>query len=263
MASDFLRDLFALEGKTAVLFGGTGELVGAIAAGFAGAGMRVALCGRSEEKARARIEVVERLHPGAETLFVPGEVHSRKDVDKTLTAVLERFGRVDVLVNGAGVNSPTPFLDITEEEWSRIFDVNLRGVLFACQTFGKYFLESGEPASILNIASISSKIPLSRVFAYSASKAALLNLTRNLAREWATENIRVNALTPGFFPAEQNRKILTPERVEQILNHTPARRFGESSELVGAALLLASSKAGSFITGAEYVVDGGFSAMTI
>lgn len=263
MSSEYLKQLFDLEGKVAVLFGGTGELVGAVAEGFAGAGMKVVLCGRSEEKARHRIAEIDKKFPGAETLFCQGEVSKREDVSRALSETLNRFGRVDVLVNGAGVNSPTPFLEITDEEFDRIIDTNLHAVVAACQIFGRHFLDAGQSAAIINITSISSKIPLSRVFTYSASKAALLNLTRNLGREWAEKGIRVNALTPGFFPAEQNRKILTPERTAQILGHTPANRFGESQELVGAALLLASSKAGSFINGAEYVVDGGFSAMTI
>ena len=263
MVANFLNDLFDLQGKVAVLFGGTGELVGAIAEGFGGAGMKVVLCGRSQEKAQARIDRIEKAFPGAQTLFCRGEVTRREDIQGALEITLERFGQVDVLVNGAGVNSPTPFLEIGDEEFHRILETNLHAVVMACQIFGNHFLQAGCPASIINITSVSSNLPLSRVFTYSASKAALLNLTRNLGREWAAKGIRVNALTPGFFPAEQNRQILTPERVEQILSHTPAKRFGEAHELVGAALVLASSKAGSFINGAEYVVDGGFTAMTI
>lgn len=263
MSQDYLNKLFDLEGKVAVLFGGTGELVGAIAQSYASAGMKVVLAGRSQEKAEQRIAKIREATPEAETLFVSGEVNSRDDIANTLQATLDKFGQVDVLVNGAGVNSPTPFLEITDEEFQRIININLHGVLASCQIFGKHLIETGRPASILNITSISSRIPLSRVFTYSASKAALLNLTKNLGREWATKNVRVNALTPGFFPAEQNRKILTPERVEQIMGHTPMKRFGDAEELVGAALLLASSRAGGFITGAEYIVDGGFSAMTI
>ena len=124
-------------------------------------------------------------------------------------------------------------------------------------------LERKTPASIINIASLSGILPLSRVFTYSATKAAVINLTQNLAREWATSGIRVNALSPGFFPAEQNRKVLTPDRVEKIMGHTPVARFGSPEELAGAVLLLAAPVAGSFVTGANLVVDGGFSAMTI
>ena len=124
-------------------------------------------------------------------------------------------------------------------------------------------MDRGRPASIINLGSISGLNPLSRVFSYSASKGAVHNLSKNLAREWATKNIRVNTLVPGFFPAEQNRKVLTPDRVASIMGHTPMDRFGDANELIGATLLLASEKAGSFITGHEMIVDGGYSSMTI
>ncbi len=172
-------------------------------------------------------------------------------------------GKVDILINGAGVNSPTPFLEIPEEEFDRILQVNTKGVFLACQVFGKYFTGRGGPGSIINLGSMSGLVPLSRVFTYSLSKAAVHNLSKNLAREWAPLGIRVNTLVPGFFPAEQNRKVLNPERVENIMRHTPMHRFGEARELIGATLLLASDTAGSFITGAEIVVDGGYHAMTI
>jgi NAD(P)-dependent dehydrogenase (short-subunit alcohol dehydrogenase family) len=168
-----------------------------------------------------------------------------------------------VVVNGAGVNSATPFFDIPEEEFERIIKVNLQGVFLGCQVFGKYFVERGQGGSIINLGSMSGIVPLSRVFTYSATKAAVHNLSKNLAREWAPSRVRVNTLVPGFFPAEQNRKILSPERVASILGHTPMKRFGESRELIGATLLLASDSAGGFITGSEVVVDGGYHAMTI
>ncbi len=168
-----------------------------------------------------------------------------------------------MLVNGAGTNSATPFFEISDEEWDSILNVNVRSVKIACQIFGQDMLDRGTKASIINIASVSSELPLSRVFTYSASKAAVLSLTRNLAREWAEQGIRVNALSPGFFPAEQNRKVLTPDRIESVMRHTPANRFGEPHELAGAILLMASNTAGSFLTGANIYVDGGFTAMTI
>ena len=160
------------------------------------------------------------------------------------------------------MNSATPFLEIEESEWDRIFEVNMKGVFLACQTFAKQMLTQDNGGSIINVGSMSGVTPLSRVFTYSATKAAVHNLTKNLAREWATKKIRVNTLVPGFFPAEQNKKVLTPERVQQIMGHTPMNRFGEASELVGATLLLASG-AGSFVTGVEMIVDGGYAAMTI
>jgi NAD(P)-dependent dehydrogenase (short-subunit alcohol dehydrogenase family) len=141
-------------------------------------------------------------------------------------------------------------------------NINTKAVVLGCQVFGRYFVDNKVPASIINLGSMSGLLPLSRVFTYSMSKAAVHNLSKNLAREWAPLGIRVNTLVPGFFPAEQNRKVLTPDRVENIMRHTPMNRFGEAKELVGAALLLAAN-AGSFITGHEMVIDGGYSSMTI
>ena len=143
----------------------------------------------------------------------------------------------------------------------RIISINLKAVMVACQVFAARMLASGG-GSIINLGSISGLVPLSRVFTYSATKAAVHNLSKNLAREWAAQGVRVNTLIPGFFPAEQNRKVLTPERVDSIMSRTPMKRFGEARELIGATLLLAS-EAGSFITGSEIVVDGGFAAMAI
>jgi NAD(P)-dependent dehydrogenase (short-subunit alcohol dehydrogenase family) len=252
--------LFSLAGKTAVVIGGTGELCGAMAEGLAAAGAEVVLVGRSEEKAKTRLETIAAA--GGEGWFCAAEASDRTSLETMLATVLARSRKVDILVNGAGVNSPTPFLDIPEDEFDRILNVNTKGVFLACQVFGKYFVERGHPASIINIGSMSGIVPLSRVFTYSLSKAAVHNLSKNLAREWAPLGIRVNTLVPGFFPAEQNRKVLNPERVENILRHTPMKRFGEARELIGATLLLAG-EAGSFITGAEIVVDGGYHAMTI
>lgn len=259
--NDYLSSLFSLSGKVAVVIGGTGELCGAMAEGLAGAGAEVVLVGRSQEKAQARLSKIAAA--GGKAYFVPTEADSKEQIEKLLAAVLEKSGKVDILVNGAGVNSATPFVDISEEEFERIMRINVKGVFLGCQVFGKYLVERGQGGSIINIGSMSGLVPLSRVFTYSASKAAVHNLSKNLAREWAPHRVRVNILVPGFFPAEQNRKILSPERVNSILGHTPMKRFGEAKELIGATLLLASDAAGGFITGDEIVVDGGYHAMTI
>ena len=252
-------ELFSLKGKTAVVIGGTGELCGAIAEGLATAGAIVALVGRDAAKAQKRLDKISK--EGGKAEFFSCDTTSRTGLQKLLADVLAKFKHVDVLVNGAGVNSPTPFFDIPEEEIDRILAVNLKGLMLACQIFGKHMVERGS-GSVINVGSASGLNPLSRVFTYSASKAAVHNLSKNLAREWATQGVRVNVLVPGFFPAEQNRKVLSPDRVATIMAKTPMKRFGEAHELVGAALLLAT-EAGSFITGAELVVDGGFDAMTI
>ena len=259
--SEYLTSLFGLAGKVAIVIGGTGELCGAMAEGLASAGAEVVLAGRSAEKATARLAKIEAA--GGKAWFQPVDVDSKASLEALRAAVLERSGRVDIVVNGAGVNSPTPFFDIPEEEFDRILRTNLKAVFLACQVFGKYLVDRGEGGSIINVGSISALRGLSRVFTYSASKAAVHNLSTNLAREWAAKKVRVNTLVPGFFPAEQNRKVLTPERVTSIMNHTPAARFGEARELIGATLLLASDNAGGFITGTETIVDGGFQAMLI
>jgi NAD(P)-dependent dehydrogenase (short-subunit alcohol dehydrogenase family) len=260
-SSEFLTSLFSLRGRVAVVIGGTGELCGAMAEGMAAAGAEVVLVGRNEDKAKARLLKVAAA--GGRGWFYAAEATSRAEIEGLLAAVLQRSGRVDVVVNGAGMNSATPFFDITEEELDRIVQVNLKGVFFGCQVFGKYLVEAGHGGSVINIGSMSGVIPLSRVFTYSATKSAVHNLSLNLAREWAPHRVRVNVLVPGFFPAEQNRKILQPERIARIMGHTPMNRFGEARELVGATLLLASDSAGSFITGEELIVDGGFHAMAI
>lgn len=256
----YLDTLFGLNGKTAVVIGGTGELCGAMAEGLAGAGAEVVLVGRNEEKAAKRLEAIHKA--GGKAYFEAAEVSSKEALVDLRDRVLARSEKIDILINGAGVNSPTPFFEISEEEYDRIMQVNVKSVFLSCQVFGLYFVERGQGGSIINLGSMSGLTPLSRVFTYSASKAAVHNLTKNLAREWATQNIRVNTIVPGFFPAEQNRKVLTPERVSQIMGHTPMKRFGEARELIGTTLLLAS-EAGSFITGVEAVVDGGYASMTI
>lgn len=256
----YLESLFSLKGKTAVVIGGTGVLCGEMAETMARAGAEVVLVGRNQEKAKVRLESIAEA--GGSAYFLAADVSSQTGLKNLLFEVLERSGQCDILVNGAGVNAATPFLEIPEDEFEQIFQVNTRGVFLACQVFGQYFIENKIEASIINVGSMSGVIPISRVFTYSMTKAAVHNLSKNLAREWATQNVRVNTLVPGFFPAEQNRKILTPDRIEAIMGHTPMKRFGEAQELAGATLLLAS-RAGSFITGIEIIVDGGYAAMTI
>jgi NAD(P)-dependent dehydrogenase (short-subunit alcohol dehydrogenase family) len=257
---DYLASLFSLQGRVAVVTGGTGELCGAMAEGMARAGAEVVLVGRDPAKAAARIGRIAQA--GGRAWFHAAEASSKAELEGVCDAVLARAGRIDIVVNGAGVNSPTPFLDITEEEFDRIVRVNFKGVFLGCQVFGRHLVEQGQGGSIINLGSMAGLTPLSRVFTYSATKGAVHNLSLNLAREWAPAKVRVNVLVPGFFPAAQNRAVLTPERVASIMGHTPMRRFGEPGELIGATLLLASG-AGSFITGTELVVDGGYHAMTI
>ncbi|MEX0676611.1 MAG: SDR family oxidoreductase [Pirellulales bacterium] len=258
MPNEFLEKLFGLTDQVAVVIGGTGVLGGALAEGIAQAGAKVIVAGGHKQRGKARVESIHKL--GGEATYLSVDVTKRESIESLLAATLAEFGRVDMLVNCAGVNSASAYLDVTDEDWQRVVDVNLRGTHWGCQIFGKHMAAEGG-GSILNIGSVTSDKPLSRVFAYSASKAAVVNLTQNVAREIAPNGVRVNALCPGFFPAEQNRAILTDERTASILSQTPMARFGEPAELVGAALLLLSKNAGSFITGAAFYVDGGFTAM--
>ena len=256
--AEYLTNLFGLEGKTAIVIGGTGTLGGAICDALANAGAFLYVVGRNEANGQ---QVVDRW-PNQATVF-KADATDRENLNALVEQLRSENRTCDILVNGAGTNSATPFFDITDEEWDHIFKVNLTGLRLACQVLGQFMVESKTQGSIINVASMSALKPLSRVFTYSSSKAAVLNLTENLAREFAQYGIRVNALSPGFFPAEQNKKVLTPDRVESIMRHTPMDRFGEANELAGAVLLMASGQAGSFLTGANLIVDGGFNAMTI
>ena len=258
--SDYLQKMFGFDGQVVVVIGGTGVLGGELCSGLAQAGATVIVAGRSAERGQERVAQITSL--GGKATFGKVDAGNRESVKALLDTVAGQHGRVAALVNCAGVNSPTPYFDITDEEFDQVIKTNLFATHLGCQIFGKHMVEVGSGA-ILNIGSVTSYRPLSRVFAYSASKAAVLNLTQNLAREFAPHGVRVNCLCPGFFPAEQNRKILDKSRVDSILRHTPMGRLGDAPELIGAALLLLSPVAGSFIAGEAIYVDGGFTAMTI
>ena len=267
-------NLFDLSGEVAVVLGGTGVLGGAMAEALAGAGARVAVAGRSEERGTTCVKRIEAA--GGKAMFVPADAMSCDSLRAARDAVRKAWGEVTVLVNGAGGNKPEgtvapggDFCKLPLAGWSDVFDLNLvGGALLPSQVFGETMVAAGK-GSIINVASISSILPLSRVVAYSASKAAVLSLTQWLAREWATKGVRVNAITPGFFPAEQNRRMLLKEdgtyteRGQAIIGHTPMGRFGDPGELAGAVVWLAAPRASGFVTGQNIVVDGGFSSVTI
>ena len=256
----YLDRVFNLTDKVVVIIGGAGYLCSEMARGFFNIGCAVALLDINEKGAN---KIANEINDGGgQAIALKIDVTKSENVEQCLTSILETFDTVDVLINGAGINSPTPFLKITEEEWDSILAVNLKGMLYSCQVIGKQMLKQGG-GSIINISSASAGPPLSKAFTYSVAKAGIKNLTQNLAREWATKGVRVNALRPGFFPTDWNKKhFITPEREQAILGHTPMARYGKPEELVGAVLWLASDSA-SFVTGAEITVDGGFSAMTI
>ena len=258
---NFFNQLFNLQNKVAVVIGGGGHLCSEMSRGFARAGCSVAILDLRLEKAQS-VENELRSKGLDRIISCEIDVNKKEEHVSTIEKILDKFNHVDILINGAGINSPTPFMKITEEEWDRILAVQLKGTMFGCQVFGKQMLEKGS-GSIINISSASAGPPLSKAFTYSVAKAGIRNLTQNLAREWATQGVRVNALRPGFFPTDWNKEhFITPEREQSILGHTPMGRYGSPEELVGAVLWLASDAA-SFVTGAEINVDGGFSAMTI
>lgn len=255
------EELFSLDGKTAVVVGGGGVLGSAMARGLALAGANVAILDPTCEKAIQSLKALKSL--GGGMLAVELDASRKRELERAASRVKGAFGSVDILVNAAGINSATPFFEIEEKEWDDILRVNLKSMFLACRVFGRMMIDRGRGGSIINISSVSSGPPLSKVFTYSISKAGVNSLTQFLAREWAPHGVRVNAVAPGFFPAQQNRKILTKERTESILGHTPMNRFGEPDELMGTVIWLASERASSFVTGAIVRVDGGYTAMTI
>lgn len=268
------NQLFDLAGSNAAVIGGTGVLGGAMASALAGCGAVVAILGRNQERGLARVREIEQA--GGRAVFQSADASDRDSLTAARDALATRLGPIDVLINAAGGNRPdatlppgSDFCKLPIEAWQGVFDLNLvGGVLLPSQVFGESMLAAGR-GSIINIASMAGMIPLSRVVAYSAAKAAVINLTKFLAREWARKGVRVNAISPGFFPAEQNKALLFKpdgsysERGGQIIGHTPMARFGEAHELGGAVVWLAAHRASSFVTGQNIVVDGGFSSVTI
>jgi NAD(P)-dependent dehydrogenase (short-subunit alcohol dehydrogenase family) len=269
-----MSDLFRLDDEVAVVIGGTGALGGAMAEALATAGARVAIVGRNAERGNERVAAIAER--GGVAMFQAADAMDAESLNEARSSIEKQLGEASILVNAAGGNRPAAtlppgadFCKLPLDAWREVFDLNLvGGVLLPAQVFGEKMVAS-QRGSIINIASMSGMIPLSRVVAYSAAKAAVLNLTQFLAREWAEQGVRVNAISPGFFPADQNRALLYQEdgsyseRGQQIIGHTPMRRFGKPDELAGAVVWLAAAGASSFVTGQNIVVDGGYSSSTI
>ena len=246
-----------LTGRVAAVLGGTSGLGKAISTGLAAHGADVVPGGRRAAALACVCDAIRRL--GRQTLETPVDVTDRQSIAQYRDALLQKFGRIDILVNAAGVTFRKPTAEISDDEWSGLFETNLQGVLHTCQIFYEP-LKAGGAGRIINIASLASFVAFQEVAAYCASKAAVLSLTRSLAVEWAKDKICVNAIAPGVFPTELNSNLLSgTERGREILLRTPMNRFGEPHEVVGAAVLLASDAA-SFITGQCIAVDGGFLA---
>jgi NAD(P)-dependent dehydrogenase (short-subunit alcohol dehydrogenase family) len=258
--ADYLTEFFGLRGKVAVLTGAGGHLVSEMSRGLARAGARVAVLDKSLEAAEAVVDGIRA--EGGEAIAGRIDVTVRGDFVAAREAILAEFGAINCAVFGANLNAPTPFMDIDVDEWNDILAVQLTGTMLGLQEFGGHMVEQGS-GSIVTISSASAGPPLSKAFTYSVAKAGVKNITQNVAREWATKGVRVNALRPGFLPTGWSQEhFIDEERERAILGHTAMKRYGEPRELVGAVLWLLSDAA-SFVTGAEIAVDGGFSAMTI
>ena len=245
-----------LNGKTAVVVGGSSGIGRAIALGLAQAGADVIPSARRAPEVAAAASEIERL--GRRSLAATCDATSEPSLQQLLEQILTAFGKVDILVNSAGISKRSPTLSVTEQDWDAILDINLKGTFHACRTVGGHMLER-RYGRIINIASLSSFLGLFEVAAYAASKGGVLSLTRSLAVEWALHGVCVNAIMPGVFRTALNQKLLEGPRGQEFLLRTPMKRFGKVEELVGAAIFLASDSAG-FITGATIPVDGGFTA---
>ncbi|MCM3609944.1 SDR family oxidoreductase [Planococcus sp. MERTA32b] len=267
-----------LTGRVAVITGGSGVLCSEMARELARQGMRVVVLNRTAEKGESVAQEIREA--GGQALALAADVLNRDSLEEVKTKVLEEFGQIDLLVNGAGGNHPDAitgpelhadgaagpsFFDLDESGFSSVFSVNFTGTFLACQVFGKELLKSEAPA-IINLSSMSSYAPLTKVVAYSAAKASINNFTQWMAVHFAETGMRVNAIAPGFFLTTQNRDLLLDKegnptaRSNKILTATPMKKFGQPDNLLGALLFLADESYSSFVTGTTLAVDGGFMA---
>ena len=258
--NSYLDKQFNLKDKVAIVIGAGGHLCSSMAHGLAKAGVKVSVVDFRLDKAEKVAHEINTL--GYEAIAIAADASKKVDHFNVLAVTLEEFGRLDIVINGAGINSSTPFFDLSLKEWNSVMDSQITATFLGCQVYGKHLVDQ-QSGSIVNISSASASPPLSKAFPYSVAKAGIKNLTQNLAREWAVNGVRVNAIRPGFFPTSWNQKnFITKEREKAILNHTPMARYGDPDELIGAILWLTSDSS-SFVTGSEVAVDGGFSCMTI
>ncbi len=267
--------MFNLSEKIAVVTGGGGVLGGAIARGLAEAGAKVAILGRTQEKVENRVGELQS--QGSAAMGLIADVLDRRQLERAKDALYSQWGKADILVNAAGGNLPGAVImpdkdlfSLSTDAFDQVMSLNVKGSLLPILVFGEAMARSGAGGCFLNISSMAAQQPLTRVMGYSASKAAIDNLTKWLAVEMARKfgpSFRVNAIAPGFFVGDQNRDLLLNEdgsytaRGNTIIEHTPMGRFGKPEELIGAAQWLCSDAA-SFVTGVVIPVDGGFSAFS-
>ncbi len=274
MADTFLEELFSLDGRVAIVTGGTGVLGGAMARGLARAGAKVGIMGRREAQAQEVVAAIKEA--GGEAMALPADVLQKAQLESARDAIMKRWGRIDILVNAAGGNMPgatisgdKTFFDLPQDAFEQVVALNLTGTLLPSQVFGAVMAEQ-KSGSIVNISSMAAQRAMTRVIGYAAAKASIDNLTMWLATELARNygaGLRVNAIAPGFFVGEQNRRLLLDEndnltaRGQTIINHTPAGQFGEPDDLVSTLVWLCSSGA-RFVNGVVVPVDGGFAAFS-
>tara|TARA_B100001057_G_C22832911_1_gene944114 strand:+ start:671 stop:1447 length:777 start_codon:yes stop_codon:yes gene_type:complete len=255
-----IEKIFKIKNKVVVITGAAGYLFNSVGKNLLLSGCKVAFL--DKDVSGVQVFLDNNIKFKRRSIALKIDVTKKNEFYLCLKIIEKKLGKVDSLINGAGINAPTDFFKISEKEWDSITDVHLKGTLFSCQVFGEGMMirKSG---SIINVSSASSGPPLSKAFTYSVAKAGIKNLSQNLAREWGVKGVRVNSIRPGFFPNEWSMKnFITKKREKAILNHTPMKRYGHPDELFGAIVWLISD-ASSFVTGSEVAIDGGFSSMTI
>lgn len=260
----FIDNLFNLENKNIIILGGSGHLCSEFCEAFIRCGSNVFILDKSSKKNKSLIRKLKDLSENNNQIIKSYvlDTTKRSQQFKVYKNIKTKIKKIDVLINGAGINNASDFLNIKLQDWHHVINSHLQSAFISCQLFGKDMIKQ-KSGSIINISSMSSTPPLSKAFAYSVAKSGLSNLTKNLSREWGKFNVRVNALRPGFFPTKWNTKnFIDNKRKNNIFNHTPMKRFGNPKELVGAVIWLASDSS-KFVTGSEITVDGGFSAQSI
>ncbi|RKO67017.1 SDR family NAD(P)-dependent oxidoreductase [Desulfofundulus salinus] len=253
-------DLFDLSGKVALFIGGGGGLGKVVSLGLARAGANVIPVSRNKERNADLVEEIMAL--GRKSFLTSVDITNKMDIKRLVNEVIENFGKIDILINAAGKNYKKPALELTEEEWDDVLEVNAKGVFLASQIVGEKMIAQGG-GKIINFASLGSHLGITRSVAYCSSKGAVMQMTKVLATEWAPYGINVNCISPGYFKTPLTEKVLSEkETCEKIINRTPMRRLGVPEDLVGAVIFLASD-ASNFVTGTTIAVDGGFLSLAI